>query len=139
MGIPRIEQSANALRVSKPGYNVLDSLTQDQLMFDSAYQGFGVIITGSTTINVNGSASVYYVEIPFTSQSYVPVGVVSMSPGVDSRTMMEYLSFFITEIITIIFGFWIVVKNDSFRIYVRSNLNLGTLTFRYNIFSAAVT
>ncbi len=66
---PRILLSADALKVSKPGFDVLTSTDPKELSFDSSKKGLGVAATG--TMTVDNSSRFWDITIP--DLGYIPV------------------------------------------------------------------
>jgi hypothetical protein len=70
----RIVFSANALRISKPGYDVLTETNPNNLIVDGTYAGLGMYQTGTVVVSGNTKVTVAYSNplgnIPFVMMQY---------------------------------------------------------------------
>lgn len=61
MSTNRVLLSAGGLKISKPGFNVLGSISDSQVSFDSSWPKAQRILTrGTVTVAASGSQTVYY-------------------------------------------------------------------------------
>lgn len=145
--VNRVLFDPNAFKISKPGYDVLTTTLDEQLIVDGSKPGMGIFQTGTVTINglqeVNVSYSNPYGTIPFAFAQYVSGSQSygggfyynSTTTGVTDDTVPPTTFYTTSYNSTNCIGCDVIPSSADIKI---RNKTTSSKTFRYYIFFAAL-